>query len=448
MLNQIFIISICFSFIKSYNLFPIKVDNNHIFLSSLNEEKEYKTLVKCFFISNYTVFDLSNMRFPDLEKGSYNQTFNDSTLYFNFCNDTRFKCKDNETGQVFSQSETKCIKEADSIGNGNKWSVLNSNALLNESRINETGIIINYNLGEKCNDNISKSIKFHIQCENDKEKYNKDFHRFIINDNSTFNQESCENHIYLKSYYACPVVNFYTVWRLLEEHKILTSIILVSFGIVLLFLGERFEKITLCILSFLTVSIILFVVIFQYMPSGGNRDIIFWVTLVVSVILGGLVSYLILQNVEAYTGILLGVSGGYLLGTLIYSLFLIKITWHPNIINILTILVSMVIVFFISYVALNYILIIVTSLIGAYCIMRTATFWFNHYPSESTLYDLLNKGEKEAYKELLDWYFFGYIAFWVILSVVGILVQCKIYNKIKNDKEETKKHGDDALIGA
>ena len=184
------------------------------------------------------------------------------------------------------------------------------------------------------------------------------------------------------------------------------------------------------------------------MPSGGNRDIIFWVTLVVSVILGGLVSYLILQNIEAYTGILLGVSGGYLLGTLIYSLFLIKITWHPNVVNILTILVSMVIVFFISYFALNYILIIVTSLIGGYCIMRTATFWFNHYPSESELYDLLNKGEKEAYKELLDWYFFGYIAFWIILSVVGILVQCKIYNKIKKDKEEAKKHGDDALIGA
>ena len=59
----------------------------------------------------------------------------------------------------------------------------------------------------------------------------------------------------------------------------------------------------------------------------------------------------------------------------------------------------MVIVFFISYFALNYILIIVTSLIGGYCIMRTATFWFNHYPSESELYDLLNKGEKEAYKE-------------------------------------------------
>ena len=183
------------------------------------------------------------------------------------------------------------------------------------------------------------------------------------------------------------------------------------------------------------------------MPSGGNRDIIFWVTFVVSVVLGVVVAYYLLQNPEAYTGILLGISGGYILGTLIYSLFLSRISWHPNLVNIITILISIVAVFFITYIALNYILIVVTSLIGAYCIMRTATFFIGHYPSESTLYDLLSKGEKEEYKKLLNWYFVGYIIFWIILSVSGIVVQFKLYDKIKKEKEEENKHGDDALKG-
>ena len=450
MLNGILLFSICLSTIKTFNFFPIKIDSNRILISSLSEQNQNNTsnvIVKCFFVSkNYHIFDLSNMKYPDLEKDNYNVTIGDSILYFNFCNDTRFKCKDGESGQVFSNSSSGCKKEAGSIGNGNKWEVLNDSALLNESRINDTGIIINFNSGEKCNDT-TKQIKFIVHCEKDKNKYNKDFHRFVFNYNNTFNQEECENEIHLTSYYACPVLNFYTVWRIIEGNKYKFSIILICFGVILLFLGERLEKITLCVLSFLTVSIVLFVVIFQYMPSGGNRDIIFWVTFVVSVVLGVVVAYYLLQNPEAYTGILLGISGGYILGTLIYSLFLSRISWHPNLVNIITILISIVAVFFITYIALNYILIVVTSLIGAYCIMRTATFFIGHYPSESTLYDLLSKGEKEEYKKLLNWYFVGYIIFWIILSVSGIVVQFKLYDKIKKEKEEENKHGDDALKG-
>ena len=57
------------------------------------------------------------------------------------------------------------------------------------------------------------------------------------------------------------------------------------------------------------------------MPGGGDRDIIFWVTVAISIVISGFISYFFLENTSLL--IVTGILGGYLLGSFIYLLLLI-----------------------------------------------------------------------------------------------------------------------------
>jgi len=146
-------------------------------------------------------------------------------------------------------------------------------------------------------------------------------------------------------------------------------------------------------------------------------------------------------------GTVVGILGGYFLGTFIYSFLITMVQWHPKILFVICILVCIGIVFFITYISLDCILIIVTSFIGGYSIMRGFTFIFKHYPSESQLIDVFSKGEKEEAFKLITWHFVVYIVSWLIVSFLGMFVQFKMYMKMKENEKDLKLSSDDALTG-
>ena len=432
MLKIIILYSITISIITCFNFFPLTIDKNRIFISNIKENKKEQSLTKCFYISSkYNVYSLENMKYPIIEKNEYSEKLeNNYILYFNFCGDTNKTCN-NSKGQAITEDEDKnCRLEAGLMNEGNEWEDL---ANLNNSNI--TGVKITLNSGEKCeNSNVSRKMIFTIQCDKNKDAYKNQSRPYDLI-SKKYDPEKCNNEIIFKSYYACPSINLASIWGKLEEMKIITSIILIILGVVLLLFGQKFEKITITILIFLTSSLVLFVIIFGLMPGGGDRDIIFWVTVVISIVISGFISYFFLENTSLLIGIVTGILGGYLLGSFIYNIFFGRITSYKILIQIVCIIISMVIVFAITYFALDYILIIITSIIGGYSIMRAFTFWIGGYPNESQLIDLINKGETKEVKVLVSFKFYIYIVVWILLTIGGIVFQIKTLKK-KEDKDE------------
>ncbi len=438
MLKKIVLFSITISIITSFNYFPLSIDNNKIVLSSLKEDKKEKVLIKCFYISNkYNVFDLTNMKYPSIKKGEYTEKVNnDYTLYFNFCGNTNKTCN-NTKGQVIADNKEECILEAGVMDNGNQWEDLsNINASL-------SGVKITLNSGGICNQNetLKRTMKFIIQCDKNKDPYKNESRPYNITSNN-YNPDNCENEIVFKSYYACPSINLASIWAKIEEMKYISSIVLIIIGIILLLFGKKFEQFTITILVFIISTTFLFVIIFAIMPSGGDRDIIFWVTVVVSIVLSGIISYFFWENTNFLLGIVSALIGGYLLGTFIYSLLLLKIK-ENLLINIVVIIVCMIIVFVITYYTLDYILIIITSIIGAYAIMRAITFWIGGYPNESQLIELISKEEKDELRKLITFKFYIYIVVWILLTIGGIVFQIK---KLDKDDKDSLKIKDEALF--
>ena len=437
MLKKIVLFSITISIITSFNYFPLSIDNNKIVLSSLKEDKKEKVLIKCFYISNkYNVFDLTNMKYPSIKKGEYTEKLKDDyTLYFNFCGNTNKTCN-NTKGQVIADNKEECILEAGVMDNGNQWEDLsNINASL-------SGVKITLNSGGICNQNetLKRTMKFIIQCDKNKDPYKNESRPYNIT-SKNYNPDNCENEIVFESYYACPSINLASIWAKIEEMKYISSIVLIIIGIILLLFGKKCEQFTITILVFIISTTFLFVIIFAIMPSGGDRDIIFWVTVVVSIVLSGVISYFFWENTKLLLGIVSALIGGYLLGTFIYSLLLLKIK-ENLLINIVVIIVCMIIVFVITYYTLDYILIIITSIIGAYTIMRAFTFWIGGYPNESQLIELISKEEKDELRKLITFKFYIYIVVWILLTIGGIVFQIK---KLDKDDEDSPKIKDAAL---
>ena len=441
MLGKIFILSILISNILSKKLFN-GIENTQPIILSDSTNSTVK--VKCFYLSGLSnVYNLIDLKYPILGEEDYETKIDNYTkIYFNFCGNVNLQYCNESKGQVISVTNDTCIVEAGPIEEGNEWKEMLEN--VNESNINESGVIIKLNAGEKCN-NSTRKMTFKMHCDNNKDKYKEEYHKFNIKE-AHFNVSSCENEIIFESYSACPLLDFYLIWRKLQEMRVVSTIIFVVVGIFLLFFGLKFQKINIFILTLLTSIIILFVLILQYMiPSGGNREIFFWLTLVISIILGVLISYIFVDNLQTLLAIILGILGGYISGYLIYSIFLSHITWHPQIVYILTLGVCMLAIFFLTYCLLIHIMIFVTAIIGGYLIMRACTFWFGHYPEESRLIDLITNGEDNAYKEIMNTSFLIYIIIWVVLVIGGIIFQYKMFSNEKIIENRKEKSGDDAL---
>ena len=441
MLEKIFFLSFLISIIISKKLFNQIDNNNKIYLS---QSVIPKVKVKCFYFSGLSnVYNLIDLKYPILGKDDYKVEINDTTIYFNFCGNVKNNnCNDSKIGQVISKTNDSCNIEAGIIDEGNEWKEMIEN--VTESNLNEAGVIIKLNSGDKCEDK-NRKMTFKLHCDNNKDNYKDENKKFKIK-KINYNSSNCENEIIFESYYACPLLDFYLIWTKIKEMRLVTTIIFVVIGIFLLFFGLKFQKINIFILTFITSIIILFILILQYfIPSGGNRQIFFWLTLVMSVILGIFIAYIFADNLKTLLSLILGFLGGYILGYLIYCIFLSKINWNTNILYLISLIVSMIIVFFLTYCLLVHIMVIVTSIIGGYLCMRASSFWFEYYPEESRIIDLIVNGENDKLNEIMTVSFLIYMIFLVVLIAGGMVFQYKMFSHelmIENKKEKT---GDDAL---
>jgi len=78
------------------------------------------------------------------------------------------------------------------------------------------------------------------------------------------------------------------------------------------------------------------------------------------------------------------------------------------------------------------VVIISTSLIGSYFIIRGISLYAGGFPNENYVIDLIINKEFDTLKDVLAPIFYVYIVGWIILFVIGIIVQ----NKLKKEEQQ------------
>ena len=406
-----------------------------------NEKKlsEISFSVKCMFVDDFNLYDISGLGTNSLKEGEDNfqiltnlNTQEKERIYYNFCYDLRSvsKCKSEtyEKKQILSvREETKednntiCTPLANSINKGNKWSKWQ------DKKDNKTILYIELN-----NKNPNHTMLYELKCNSSVNKFfdeSKSYHMQKMSDGKY------QSLLYFETKHACPKYNFYVIWKFVNDYVGFFALALIAFGAFNCLLGHKLAKFTAFLLALFGVVVLVLFFSQYILPSGCDQWII-WVILVIGIILGCTAGYFVFKYHEKILTFLVGGLGGFLLGEFLFNLFGNAINGNGTLIHILFIVISIVACIILAYFLKSFIIILATSFIGSYALIRGISLFAGHFPSEYTVIDLKERGETAQLKKILTWRVYVYLAFIVITCGLSIYVQFKLKKKNKDKEEE------------
>jgi len=132
---------------------------------------------------------------------------------------------------------------------------------------------------------------------------------------------------------------------------------------------------------------------------------------------------------------------GYLLGIVLYQFLLKYIQSNPTVVYWCTIIACIIGLVVIAWFFYDHILILGTSFIGAYGVIRGISFMAGHFPDERQIIDLMEAGEYTQVSALMTWQVYVYLISALILGVIGTIVQYKFFYEPSEEKDVDKSAG-------
>ena len=395
---------------------------------SYSEEKSNGTVIKCFWFNSdkISVYDLHYLK-PDNDYKNTSLKFEDGQILFNLCDNIpndHSKCTP-DTQVVYKTDEQSCTKRlTDVASKGSEWSLINPDD-------QRSGIKIKMSPGDD-----SKRVIFEIKCDNSTDMTKVETNSSISDDELIFK---------FSSIYACPQADFYDIYKIIVEKKYIFGSALILIGLFELFLGQKLVTATIFIFSAAIVVLFVFVFFFQFILPGGIHETVFWFVLAIAIIVGLVLGYFVAKYKDKFFGIIMGALLGYIIGQILYNLALNRININQTALQIIVYVLCIGVCIALSILLFNIVTIFATALIGAYAVIRGISIFAGGFPNETTIADLVKNDETEQLKNLLTWIVYLYLGGWVILFVIGLVVQIKIFaaDKEEEKNKETTKEGDD-----
>ena len=150
----------------------------------------------------------------------------------------------------------------------------------------------------------------------------------------------------------------------------------------------------------------------------------------VGFIIGAIIGIALKGQVRLLAIIMGGISG-YSLTELAYQIASNFISADPTLIYYIVLGSCILIGAVLGYCIIEAIVIIGTSIIGGYIVMRGVTLIFDNYMELSEFAGLAKNGEWEELKNIRNGWVFAYIGLWLVLSIVGLYYQCHGHKKRK-----------------
>lgn len=234
------------------------------------------------------------------------------------------------------------------------------------------------------NANLKYTTSYQIQCDADATSP-------VITNPNEFSILNCANVIKIKSKNACENMNIYSFYNSILANNFLCGSLIIMLGIFLAFFGIKFIFVTKLVAGILGTAFILVFLIFSYI-NVQYSSFEFWLIIGISALVGIVVGYL-LAKFDKVPIMLLGGFSGYLLSSFVYQLFLKYINTNPNVVYWLTLISCIVILAVLGYFLSNHVIVISTSWIGGYAIVRGVSLMAGGFPDERQLIDLIQNGE-------------------------------------------------------
>ncbi|KRX01942.1 hypothetical protein PPERSA_07587 [Pseudocohnilembus persalinus] len=358
----------------------------------------------------------------------YNYTMDDgSIIYWNFCQFAHHKCSENARDsyalvQVID-GESGEIDECTRLTSDQQNSDYSAELIDKENA--QKGIKINIKHGdtyeEESSDNQDEEknwqVRFIINCKKESDQDNSVYSSF-----NTTNVTIKENTYIIEgeSEYGCPVLQLSKIWEYLGEHKALFAVILVSVGILECFFGYKLLKPTLFIIGYATGFGILVAVLGEFIIGPDSNSVVVWVILIITIVFGALLGYLTMAA-KRFGFMALGFWLGVVIAFLLNNAFLYKID-HDSVVWI-TIIVLGCIFAFASCILHQHIVIISTSLVGAYAIIRPVGWVADGFPNEFTVVDQIRHGVLTE----IPTEFYLFLALIILLAGIGMKYQYYTY---------------------
>ena len=400
---------------------PEKFQTNEKIFSSTEESlQNFNFGVKCMLVYNFSLYNLQGLsKSSSSNPPYYTAEVGGEKINYNFCYDLNKDGGCNSSNvQVSINSGDKCEKLAGAIGTGNKWEVNNEKIEITLNKL----------------DNSDDIVKYILICDKNKTNPNETtpLENSYIRKSANGKKETV---LYFKTYQACVQADFYVLGKFIDEYNWLFAIILIVIGLFECILGKKLQKVTAFIMSVFFIVIIVVVLAVQFILPAGSPSWSIWLILVISLALGLVLGYFIAKHNEKFLPLLVGGVSGFFLGQFLYSVFGNKIELKPLLVNILFVSISIIVLVIIAYFLQSFIIIFATSFIGSYVCIRGVSFILGGFPSEFTIIDLINAGEKSQITEYLNWQMYVYLVVIVVMTGFGIYIQRKI-NRNRDERKD------------
>ena len=202
------------------------------------------------------------------------------------------------------------------------------------------------------------------------------------------------------NFQGCPVINIFLLSKFIEKYKQVLGAVAILIGLFMLTFGNKFLKVTFVIILIIA-SCSFALYFYYYLPIDKSRDYTLWITLGVGLIFGLVLGYFLIK-IEVIIYFCIGGYLGYLLGNMLYAATLIHI--NSNLVLPITLVICILLCGYISYKLSKHIIIVTSSLIGAYAVVRGASLYIGHFPNESVIFDLIKNHEFDQLKMVLSSY--------------------------------------------
>lgn len=389
------------------------------------EERKDKTYVniKCLFVSKFNVYSLQKL---SKDKGYTKELDSGNKVKYNFCKDL----EGFNSTMVYNQNDTNTnVLFAGSI-NGNENS--KNEWLTIDDDSGEKGVKIRLAEGSKCGEDRNHLTIFKIYCD---DKIADD--QFESNLNfSEFNENGCTHYITGRSIYGCALNDWYLLRRLMKEYKYIFAPVLILIGLFLALFGERCETPTLILVTGALLCYLVTVIILNFIPSLIKTEKNLWILLSVTAAAGGIIGIFLKKKIIIF-GVLVGAFGGYTSAEFVYQFVAGFVNnTSPSIVYYVVMGVCVLIGGFLGYWAVRWAIIICTSIIGGYCVMRGISLIGGNYVDFSEFYDLVKNGEFEQLKNIKNYWIYAYLGAWIVVALAGCYYQCYGYKKRNKNKKE------------
>lgn len=383
------------------------------------------TNTKCFFVQNKNVYSFSGLE----RKKDYVYEIGEGNgkLLYNFCTDVKTKCKQSVEEEEVAANSTLIYVDSENICKRLTGTVEGNDGVNNWKEFSDTitmetgektvkpGVTLSLAKGDKCTEDKNYKITYKFYC-NGKRK-DGDF----TLDFSEFNPSKCEQTFTGEAVEACQINGILRLQGFYERYKVIIGLVIVLIGIFFVTFGTKIFRVTVVIVCGIALTIVVSLIVFSNFAITSTKG--FWLTILIPFVIGIAIGCVLLKALKI-AFFVIGATCGYAVGVFVYNFALKYIHWNPTVLYWLILILCMIIFGFLGILFYKLMLIVSTSIIGGYLIIKAFSLWCGHFPDENEVIQLIKNQEYDALKGLLTWHVYLYLTFWVIISIAGIAIQC------------------------